>query len=374
MPTEVIRLDQERDYRDAAERAASLLQAGQIVAFPTETVYGVGARADLPEAMARLRGIKERAEQKPFTLHIAEPDDLRDYLPDLSVLAKRFVRKAWPGPVTLVFPVSDPSASPAVQRFGSQLAIELYHEGTLGVRCPDDAVAVEVLRKAGGPVVAASANRAGNPPPRTAEGVLAELDGQLSMVLDGGTTRYARPSTVVRLDSAGYHVLREGVVDERTLKRFGSLNILFVCSGNTCRSPMAAALCRKLIAERLGCSVEELEAQGVRVMSAGANTSGGGPASPGAIEAMSKRGVNLGPHWARELDLETIHQADYIFVMTPAHAQAVASLAPHAAAKTKLLGGDEEITDPFGGPASAYESCADRIELALHQRLAEIHL
>jgi L-threonylcarbamoyladenylate synthase len=250
----------------------------------------------------------------------------------------------------------------------------LYYQRTLGVRCPDDAVAGALLAEVGVPIVAASANRAGNPPPRSAEGVLAELDGAIALLLDGGWTRYSRPSTVVRLDARGYHVLREGVIDERTLKRFGSLNILFVCSGNTCRSPMAAALCRRLIANRLGCGLNELERYGVRVLSAGVHGFGGGPASTGAVEALAARNLDLSDHTSRALDVETVQQADHIFGMTRDHVDAVVAMAPGATGKTTLLAGEAEISDPFGGPPAAYEECAARLEAALERRLVEIPL
>jgi protein-tyrosine phosphatase len=374
MPTEVLRLDPQRDYRAEITRAANLLRDGGLVGFPTETVYGVGARADLPAAIAALREVKGRAETKPFTLHIGRPDDVHQYVPDLTALARRFIRKAWPGPVTLVFSVDDPASTPAVKQFGSSLVERLYFERTLGVRCPDDPIATALLTEAAVPVVAASANRAGNPPPRSAEGVLAELDGAIPLLLDGGWSRYAKPSTVVRLDASGYHVLREGVVDERTLKRYGSLTILFVCSGNTCRSPMAAALCRRLLSDRLGCKPEELERFGVRVTSAGAHGFGGGPASAGAIEALARRGFDLSSHTARALDVDSVQHADHIFGMTHAHVEAVAALVPGAADKTRLLAEDEDINDPYGGPTSAYEECAKRLEAALERRLAEIPL
>ena len=102
-------------------------------------------------------------------------------------------------------------------------------------------------------MVASSANAAGEPPPRDAQEVLGGLQGRIDLLLDGGTTRFAKGSTIVRVRAAGYSMIREGVLDAGVVQRMAILRILFVCTGNTCRSPMAAGLARKLIAERLGC-------------------------------------------------------------------------------------------------------------------------
>jgi protein-tyrosine phosphatase len=222
------------------------------------------------------------------------------------------------------------------------------------------------------PVVAASANRAGAAPPRSAEEAVAALDGEVTLVLDGGMTRYAKASTVVRLEDDGFRVLRAGVIDERFVRRYGSLNIVFVCSGNTCRSPMAEAMLKAMLAERLDCSRDELAARDIYVRSAGAASFGGSPASEGAINAMRRRGLDISRHSAAELNPELIQQADYIFGMTRSHVDAVLSLVPSAADRTALIAEDEEIDDPYGGPDERYEACAATIEKALKRRVQEI--
>ena len=337
MTTEVIKIESAADRVRGAEFAAEVIRRGGLVGFPTETVYGVGARCDAREAVERLRSAKQRAEDKPFTVHVAYPTDVDRFVPQLAGLNRRFVRRALPGPITIVFEVEDPASADVIQATGLDRIDLMYHQGTIGIRCPAEETATAVLAEAGVPVVAASANLAGEPPPRTAEGVLAAMDGLLDLVLDGGESRYARPSTVVKLNQGGYHVLREGVVDGRMLRRLSSLNVLFVCTGNTCRSPMAAALYASTAAKTLGCVVDALSDRGVLVSSAGAQSFGGGAASDGAKEAMRRRSLDLSNHVSRTLTVDDINRADHIYCMTHNHRTAVLQLAPEAADRTELL-------------------------------------
>jgi L-threonylcarbamoyladenylate synthase len=372
MATEIVPIDRTGDYRPQVAQALAVLRAGGLVGFPTETVYGVGARADSADAVARLRDVKSRADTKPFSVHVGRVDQVTRFVPEMGPRIRRLIRKALPGPVTLVFEVADPTQAPVVQEAGPHCVELMYHAGTIGIRCPDDAVAGDLLGDAEFPVVAASANRVNQPPPRSAEGVVAELDGRLDLLLDGGETRYAQASTVVRLRGDAFEVLRAGIIEERTLRRYASLNILFVCSGNTCRSPMAETMCRAALAERLSCSVADLADRDITVQSAGTAGWGGSPASQGAVGAMARRQLDLAGHVAKSLDVETIHQADHIYCMTRSHREAVLALVPSAAERTVLLADDGEIADPFGGSDADYVACAADIDAALRRRMDEM--
>src|SRR4029077_10469822 len=138
------------------------------------------------------------------------------------------------------------------------------------------------------------------------------LVGQVDFVLDAGRTLYAKPSTIVRVNSEGFHVLREGVLDERTIRRLTKVNFLMVCSGNTCRSPMAEGLLRHLLAEKLGCSDQELEDRGFHVESAGVSGAYGLAPSPPAVQIMKARRIDISGHRSQPVSLEQIHLADYI--------------------------------------------------------------
>ncbi|MGQ9649091.1 MAG: L-threonylcarbamoyladenylate synthase [Phycisphaerae bacterium] len=373
MNTRLLKIDRSADCGAQLREAAACLAAGGLVVFPTETVYGVGANAANPDAVARLRAVKQRADTKPFTLHIGSRSAVERFVPGLSGLGRRLAQKAWPGPLTLVFNVPDIEAAPIVREISVDRARNLYHNGTIGIRCPDDRVAAELLMEVPTPVVAASANPGGQADPVDADECLQTLSGQVDLVLDAGRTRYARPSTIVRVDEKGYQLLREGVLDERTIRRLAHVTFLLVCSGNTCRSPMAAGLLRRLLAEKLGCPETELEARGYTVESAGTSAFAGASPSPAAVRALEARGIDISGHRARTLTSDLISRADYIFAMTASHATMVASLGPNAGTLVRTID-QEDIDDPVGGGDEVYRQCADRIEKALRSRLKEIAL
>jgi L-threonylcarbamoyladenylate synthase len=372
MSTEVLNLSDAGSYRANIEKAARRLADGGLVAFPTETVYGLGASVFNMNTIERLRTVKGRAESKPFTLHIAKPGDVAAYVPELSRVGRRLTRKGWPGPLTIIFEVEGLDRAPILDRLAGRDADVLYHGHTIGVRCPDDRDAAALLEAAGVPVVAPSANLAGQAPPVTAADVLEDLDGQIDIVLDGGRTRYGKPSTIVRVNGDRYEVVREGVLAERTIRRLATETFLFVCTGNTCRSPMAAALGTKLLAEKVGCAMEALADKGFSVVSAGAFCGSGAPVSEGAVRAMRNRGLEIGDHRSRSLSVELVRSADHVFAMTEMHRSAVLALAPEAGEKTRLLDESGNIDDPLGGDDTVYEACAARIAEALGRRLSEM--
>jgi protein-tyrosine phosphatase len=372
--TEVVKVDSKEQYAETIRRAAGVLGDGGLVVFPTETVYGVGARADLPEAVGRLRETKGRQGGKPFTVHIGRRDDVHRFVPALCPTGRRLVQKGWPGPLTLIFTVDAPASASVLTTLESPEAAmsAMYAEGTIGLRCPDDPTAADLLAAVDAPVVAASANRPGRRPPHDARGALAELDGKVDLVLDAGPARYAKASTIVRVNSRSYEVVREGVYDERMLRRLATLNVLLVCTGNTCRSPMGEGLFRKLAAESLGIRPEDMESHGIRVCSAGTSAGSGAVATAQAIQVMQEYDVDISQHRSQPLTAELIHQADCILTMTTSHRDTVLRMVPGAESRCRVIGEQQDIEDPIGQPVEVYAECARQIERALKDRLAEI--
>lgn len=186
--------------------AAAALHRGEVVAYPTETVYGLGADPRSPEAVARLFDVKGRAQDQPVLLIIAEPEEV-EQIASVSVSARRCIDAFWPGPLTLALPAKG-AFPPGVQA----------PDGTVAVRCPACPTARALARAFGGPVTSTSANRAGAPPALRAAD--AALDG-VFCVLDGGELPPSAPSTVYAPDQD--EILREGAVSAEALRRMEPL-------------------------------------------------------------------------------------------------------------------------------------------------------
>ncbi len=182
---------------DAIPEALRVLESGGVVAFPTDTVYGVGVSAFDASAVTRLYEIKGRSRQKALPLLIASRDHLDRVAGELSPLAKRLSEAFWPGPLTLIVAK------------GPSLAEGISPDETVGVRVPDHPLALALLAAAG-PLATSSANLSGQPNACTAEEVASQLGGRVQLILDGGTTPGGTPSTVVDCTSGEPRVLREG--------------------------------------------------------------------------------------------------------------------------------------------------------------------
>ncbi len=259
MPPLVIDIRNAEDARDVVHRAVQALSEGQLIALPTETVYGLAASACRADAVARLVQVKGRDEKQPFTLAIKSAEEAPDFVPDMSPLARRLARRCWPGPVTIV--VDNEHQEGLTKQLPREVRQLVAPNGTIGLRVPANDMSQDVLRMLTGPIVLTSANRSGAPAAVTAQEVVEALNGDVAMVLDDGPCRYGQPSSVVRIKNNHLEMLREGVVGEATLRRLAGVMVLFVCTGNTCRSPMAELLMRHSLAKCLKCNADALEEQ-----------------------------------------------------------------------------------------------------------------
>ena len=161
----------------------------------------------------------------------------------------------------------------------------------------------------------------------------------MALVLDDGPCRYGQPSSVVRIKKNHFEVLREGVVGAATVRRLASLMIVFVCTGNTCRSPMAELLMRARLAQLLKCKIDELEDRGVVVVSAGIAAAPGCPPATEATQVMRERGLDLTRHEAQPLTDQLVRHADSILTMTHSHLQSIIERWPSAAGSPSVICG-----------------------------------
>jgi len=189
------------------QMAAQLIRSGELVAFPTETVYGLGASALSADAAFKIYAAKGRPSDNPLIVHIADPADAESFA-FTSPLYYRLAEAFMPGPLTVILPKKD--SIPTGVTGGLN---------TVALRYPSHPAAQKLIRAAGVPIAAPSANRSGSPSPTTAEHVLRDMDGRIPLILDGGPCQIGLESTVIRLTHDGCEILRPGAVTKEMLLR-----------------------------------------------------------------------------------------------------------------------------------------------------------
>jgi len=205
--TQVIEIDAVHPERAKIEHAAALIRDGEVVVFPTETVYGLGAAALQTRAVERIFAVKGRPFSDPLIVHIANEDVLEDLTTALPEQVGRLIRTFWPGPLTLILPRS--SLVPKRVTAGLE---------TVAVRMPNHPVALALIRAAGSPIAAPSANRFMHVSPTTAQHALADLGGRVPLVLDGGPCAVGVESTVLDLCADIPTILRPGGISLEALR------------------------------------------------------------------------------------------------------------------------------------------------------------
>jgi protein-tyrosine phosphatase len=337
------------------------LVGGKCVALPTESTYELVASALHFDAIANAQ--KSAAAQQTPAIVLGTYANLYDWLPLLSGAASRIIRKQGPGPITLS--ATGGFSLGLWSRLPEQSRRTIVREGRLAARWPAHRI-WEELRSCGLPIISFPIEGAA-----TAAQAARLTEEDCSCIIDGGPTQFGASTTLILADGRRCRLLREGTVTREQIDNLALCRILFVCTGNTCRSPMAAALCVKMLADQLGCAPSELRQHGYRVESAGLAAMPGAQASPDAVRVVADFGGNLSGHCSRMASMEMLLWADYIFPMTASHLDALTPIAniPVPRLLSPLA---DDVADPIGGTIEDYRTCAEQIIQCLQQRLPEL--
>ncbi len=347
MKTQVIKINPQYPEFDKIAHAAKIVRQGGLVIFPTETVYGIACDFNNPTAMGRLRDVKRRSTNKQFSILISQKGLVSNYTPIKDPPVYKLIDACWPGPLTIVVPA-----------FGENK--------TIGIRMPQNNIALLLVQESQCTVAAPSANFEDHPPPSTCEEALKELDGLVDLAIDGGPARLGQSSSIVDFTQSKPTVIREGEITQADVDHMvQKKTILFVCTGNSCRSVMAENFLRHMLKGR----------EGVEVCSAGTGVFISSSASAETISVLRREGIDALMHTSQPLNSILLKKSDLILVMTRTHRQQVLERVPGVEKRVYLLReftnlprgftNDLDIPDPIGKPPEAYEECLFMIKEAV---------
>lgn len=346
---------------DAIAEAVGCLKNNGVVGLPGATSYTAAALSTAPDAVARLRS---QTSHTPW-LGLASAEQASDIAPDLPAVVQRLIRRCWPGPLV----VRTPFEAGAFNGLPEETRAWLIEQGRIPVTVPGHEITHEVHARLPAPLVLST--DAGSRP-ASAEALAAETT-DLDLILDAGAAPFQAAASVIEVRESGFQIVSEGILSEQALRLSACRIYLFVCTGNTCRSPLAEGLFRNLLAETLQCGVEELVDRGYLVQSAGLAADAASSASPESVELLRRRGIDISQHVSQPLSEQLLNASDRVFTMTRSHRDAILRFRADLADRVEVLRRDgRDVVDPIGGGIGEYERCEQEIEGSVRAIIASL--
>ncbi len=346
--TKVLTINSALPEPDKIAEAARVIRQGGLVIFPTETVYGIAADNNNPQAMERLSMVKHRSAGKHFSILVSQRGIIDNYTNYTEPNLYKLIDKYWPGPLTIIVPSKIPGE-------------------TVGIRMPDHTIALKLVEESGCTIAAPSANLEGKKAPTNVEEALEDLDGKVELAIDGGPVDFGISSTIVDFTRSKPTVTRDGVITQPDVDRtVNKKNILFVCTGNSCRSVMAEYLLKSKLIGR----------EDVEVISAGTSVYFKSPASHETVAVLREHGINAGGHMSRAVGRIMLRKSDLVFAMTRSHRMQILDLVPSVEKRVYLLKefvdsrgyeSDMDVPDPIGHGHGEYQECLLTIKEAVEK-------
>ena len=334
--------------------ALEVLRDGGVVAFPTETVYGLCVDPDNPEAVKRLYELKGRDAGKACAYLLGDIEDARSLSPEFPRPARRLADSFWPGPLTLVVPGTRPGRR-------------------VGMRLPSVPVARALARQFGRPLLQTSANVSGEPAALNAAGIMRSFGDRIDLLLDAGRAEGGTGSTVVACDGPKFEILREGAIPAAEITAAAVERIVLVCTGNICRSPTAEQMLRDITADRISCAPADLPRCAFEFSSCGTHGWSDAEAPDEAIKAAGEIGYDLSAHRSRPYSLETLGTADRVWCMSAAHVESLENYFQERPCVLELLDPrGSDVADPFRRSMRVYRKTARQIESLCRLRAEEL--